>query len=119
MSAVDQPLIKAVGVPLPQFFNEKGNFYEAQTGRDGAAWYHQRGTVTIDYITSSANVTKTYSNKCYGFSIVNDGVGDITAVVNGLTITVKEGESFDSLFKPFTSISINSANVPYRAVVKE
>ncbi|WP_419962189.1 hypothetical protein [Psychrobacillus sp. BM2] len=119
MGALDQPIIKSQGYPLPQFFNAEGNYYQEQTGRDGAAWYHQRGTVTIDYITSNANFTKSYSNKCYGFSIVNDGTGDITAVINGLTITVKEGESFDSLFKPFTSIAINSTNTPFRAVIKE
>ena len=119
MSAQDQALLKAQGVPAPQYFNEEGNLYQPQTGRDGAAWYHQRGTVTIDYINSDTNVTKSYPNKCYGFSIVNDGSNDITAVINGLTITVKANESFDSLFKPFTSIAINATNTPYRAVVKE
>lgn len=119
MSALDQPLAKAQGIPSPQYFNEEGNQYQAQTGRDGAAWYHQRGTVTIDYITSSTSVTKTYSNRCYGFSLANDGTSDITAVINGLTITVKEGETFDSLFKPFSSISINATNTPFRAVIKE
>ena len=119
MSALDQALLKAQGIPAPQYFNEEGNLYQPQTGRDGAAWYHQRGTVTIDYINSDTSVTKSYSNKCYGFSLVNDGASDITAVINGLTITVKEGESFTSLFKPFTSITINATNTQYRAVVKE
>lgn len=119
MSATDQQLIRAQGIPAPQYFNEANNKYDPQTGRDGAAWYHQRGTVTIDYINSSTNINRSYPNKCYGFAIVNDGGGDITATVNNLTITVKAGESFESLFKPFTSIQINSAGVPYRAVVKE
>lgn len=119
MSATDQPLLKAQGIPGPQYFNPPANRYEEQTGRDGAAWYHQRGTVTIDYINGSTDTTKNYTNKCYGFAIVNDGDGEVRAIVNFLTIVVKAGESFESLFKPFTSIKIESAGVPYRAVVKE
>lgn len=124
MSAQDQPLKKAQGVPLPQFFNKDGNFYEEQTGRDGAAWYHQRGTVVKDSIIGSANVTKTYNSSMYGFGIVNDasrddtGASDLTFTIGGLTIVVKPRESFDNLFTPFTSVSI-TATKPFRAVVRE
>lgn len=119
MSSLDQPILKNQGAPIPQYFNEAGNLFEAQTGRNGAAWYHQRGTVTIDYINNTVDVSKNYSNNCYGFAIVNDGDGDVLVKINNLTITVKAGESFDSLFKPFMSIKIESGGTPYRAVVKE
>ena len=119
MSATDQQLVRAQGIPSPQYFNQEANRYDPQTGRDGAAWYHQRGTVTIDYINNTVDVTKNYTNNCYGFALVNDGDGDVVVKINNLTITIKAGEAFESLFKPFTSLKIESAGTAYRAVVKE
>lgn len=124
MNTMSIPVVKTQGIPVPQYLNEPGNKFEVQTGRNGAAWYHQRGTVLKDVINGSANVTKSYNTQMFGFAIVNDakrddtGASDLSFTIGTLTVIVKPREVFNSLFDPFTSVTI-TATKPFRAEVRE
>lgn len=118
MSATDQALLKAQTVPLPQYFNEKNNRFEATTGRDGAASFIEKGRVVKDAFSGSDNVTKSYGTKMFGFAIVNDGIADLSFAIGSLTVVVKPGETFEDLFDAFTTVRVTATSA-YRAVVRE
>lgn len=118
MSETNQPLIKAQGVPAPQYFNAEANDYEVITGRDGANMFVQLGTIAGESWQGNANITKTFPSKRFGFSIVNDGDGDVVFTINGNTRVVKQYEAYASLFRPFTSVNIVTTSA-YRAEVLE
>lgn len=62
----------------------------------------------IEYFSGSANTTKTVNGHATGFGIVNDGSSDLTFTINGLTITVKIGETFDDDFPYFESVTVTT-----------
>lgn len=70
-----------------------------------------------DVFSSSANLTRQYSNSVYGFVISNDGASALTYTINGITMTVEAGEVSERYFDAFTKVSISST-VPYRAYAK-
>jgi hypothetical protein len=70
-----------------------------------------------DVFSGSANVTKTYPTSMRGFSLVNDGAPDVTFTIGGKTITVKQNETFDASFDPFTSVTVTATGA-FRAIVK-
>jgi hypothetical protein len=70
-----------------------------------------------DSFSGSANVTKPYATQMRGFSLVNDGAPDVTFTIGGKTITVKQNETFDALFDPFTSVTVTATGA-FRAIVK-
>lgn len=75
------------------------------------------GNSVIDYFAGSSNVTKNYT-EATGVSIANDGTtGDLTFTVNGMTITVKAGESFNDNFAPFNTLTVTTT-VAFRATVR-
>lgn len=116
MSAQDQPLVRAQGIPAPQYFNEQGNKYENIKGRHGANSFIQLGTVAAESWEGSTDIIKTFPSDRFGFSIVNDGLNDLTFTINGNTRTLKPGEPYGALFEPFTSVSITGTS-SYRAEV--
>jgi len=116
MSAVDQPLLKAQGVPAPQYFNEEGNQYEVIRGRHGANSFIQLGTVAMESWEGNSNIVKTFPSNRFGFSIINDGASDVTFTINGNKRTLKQYESYNALFEPFTSVQIITISA-YRAEV--
>lgn len=118
MAAEDKPLLLAQNRPAPQYFNKRLNQYEAIEGRNGANSFIEKGRIVKDVINGTSNVTKGYASPMFGFGIVNDGLADLTFTINGLTVTVKPGESFDDLFEPFTGVVI-SASGAFRSVVRE
>lgn len=118
MSATDRPLVRAQNTPAPQYFNWKANQYEVVIGRDGAISFIEKGRIVKDAFSGEKSIIKPYNSPMFGFAITNDGVLDLEFTINALTIVVKPGESFDDLFEPFTSVSIN-ANDEFRAVVRE
>jgi len=67
----------------------------------------------------SGAVTHTYelTYSATSFCIINDGVSALTFTINGLTITVNDGESFDEKFDLFNEIIITTT-VAYRAIVR-
>jgi len=117
MSATDQPLVKAQGIPAPQYYNASTNAYEAIEGEYGANRFIERGRIVKDAFNGNATVTKTYNTQMFGLGIVNDGETDVVVTVNGFTITLKAGESFDDLFDAFTSFTITTTSA-YRTVVR-
>ncbi|MED3911551.1 BppU family phage baseplate upper protein, partial [Peribacillus simplex] len=62
----------------------------------------------------TGNITKTFTDKHHGFSIINEGTSSLSFTINDLTFTVKGGESFKEGFAPFTEVSITSTGA-YRA----
>jgi len=117
MSAQDQPLVRSQGIPAPQYYNATTNAYEAITGEYGANRFIERGRIVKDAFSGSTNVTKTYGTQMFGLGIVNDGETDVVVTLNGFTITLKAGESFDDLFDAFTSFTITTTSA-YRSVVR-
>lgn len=118
MSAYDQPLVRSQGIPAPQYFNATTNAYEAITGEYGANRFIERGRIVKDAFSGSANVTKSYgTTQMFGLGIVNDGETDLTVTLNGFTIVLKAGESFDDLFDAFTSFTITTTSA-FRTVVR-
>lgn len=117
MSAYDQPLVKAQGIPAPQYYNAGTNTYEPITGEYGANRFIERGRIVKDAFSGNANVTKSYGEEMFGLGIVNDGESDLTVTLNGFTLVLKAGESFDDLFDAFTSFSITATGA-YRTVVR-
>ena len=74
----------------------------------------------IDYISASANTTKTYTNgvcSVQGLKIKNDGASSITVTVNGLTMTILAGEVFDETVQPTNTFTIN-ATTAFRCWVR-
>lgn len=113
----DQKIIRdADRLPVPQYFNESTNQYEPIKGRDGANSFIQLGTIAKEAWEGSGNITKTFPANRYGFSILNDGTGDLTFSINGQTRRVKPGEGYSALFSAFTQVTINTTS-DYRAEV--
>jgi hypothetical protein len=104
--------------PVPQYFNPKTNQYEVIEGRDGANAFIEKGRVVKEVWSGNSTITKTFSQKMFGFGIVNDGTGDLTVTIGNISFIVKPGETFDDLFEGFTQVTI-SGNSAYRAVVRE
>jgi hypothetical protein len=71
--------------------------------------------------SGSANMTKTFTEDKFGFSITNDGTPNVdpslSFTINGLTYTVKAGESYSGGFSAFRQVDINTTLVPFRARV--
>jgi phage gp45-like len=72
----------------------------------------------------SGNTTRTFANPVMGISIINTGSSSLTVSILDKTIIVDAGESFNNLFKPFTSLSITTTStykvlvtLPYNIVV--
>lgn len=118
MSATDQPLVRAQGTIAPQYYNEQTGKFEVLTGRDGANAFIEKGRVVKDAFIGNARITKEYSTKMYGFGIVNDGEADLSFTINNFTIIVKPHETFDDLFDPFQTVTVNATDY-FRAVVRE
>lgn len=118
MSAIDQELIRAKNGPAPQYYNPRADKYEVLTGRDGANSFIEKGRVVKDIFSGNGPITKTYNTPMSGFGLVNDGVSDVTFIINGMQIEVRENEAWDDLFEPFTTVTINASDA-FRAVVRE
>lgn len=104
--------------PIPQYYNPSTDSYEPIYGRDGANSFIERGRIVKDVFSASKNVTKEYETEMFGVGIVNDGLSDVTVKINGLSILIKPGESFDDLFEPFKKIQF-IATGSFRAVIRE
>lgn len=102
--------------PIPQYFNPSTNQFEAIQGYGGANAFIQKGTVAEESWEGNTSIVKQFQDSRYGFSIVNDGTTDLTFDINGQVRRVKPGESYYSLFKAFTSVSIVAESL-YRAEV--
>ncbi|MGF9711634.1 hypothetical protein [Paenibacillus naphthalenovorans] len=108
--------------PVPQYYNPTADAFEPVQGSNGASNVQLTGSNVKDAFSGSANVTKNYLPPEYptpmrGFSLVNDGAPDVTFTIGGKTITVKQNETFDGLFDPFTSVTVTATGA-FRAVVK-
>jgi hypothetical protein len=104
--------------PIPQYFNQGTNQYEAIEGRYGANSFIEKGRIVKDSWSGSSTSTKTFNSSRYGFGIVNDGTADLTITINGIVFKVKPGETFEDLFEPFLSVTI-TGNSAYRAVARD
>jgi hypothetical protein len=71
----------------------------------------------IDYFAGSANITKALPSGATGFKIANDGDSTLTFTINGLTITVKAGETVSDDFREFFTVTVTST-VAFRAWVR-
>lgn len=76
-----------------------------------------RGNIINSYEGSVATSYSIQNRWWLSLAIYNDGSGDLTFTVNGLTITVAAGEVFDDDFEDFNQISINSDQA-YRLVLR-
>lgn len=118
MAAQDKELVRAQGLPAPQYYNTKTQQFEVITGSYGANSFIERGRIVKDIVNGTASVTRTYGMNMYGFGIVNDGLSDITVRINNIEIIVKPTESFDDLFDPFQTVTIEATDA-FRAVIRE
>lgn len=118
MSAENREMVKANGLTAPQYYNPGADQYEYLHGIGGAAWYRVRGTVVKDTINANEDVTRTYGEDMYGFSIINDGVDDVVFTIGNIILMVKENEAFSSLFEPFRTVNI-VATGEFRAVIMQ
>lgn len=118
MAATDKPLVRAQGVPAPQYYNVELDQYEAITGKYGANSFIERGRIVKDYFSGNSDITRNYSEDMFGLAIVNDGASSIFVSVGTFTIQVKPGEAFDDLFDAFTSVTVEAAT-EYRLVVRQ
>jgi hypothetical protein len=116
MAADNKKLKTAMGEIAPQFYDETADDYVIAKGSDGAPYYRARGTIAMESWEGSSNITQTFPDSRYGFSVVNDGTSDLTFTINGQTRKVKVGESYSALFQPFTSVNVNATSA-YRAEV--
>ncbi|WP_141434376.1 hypothetical protein [Bacillus sp. 03113] len=66
--------------------------------------------IVEDYHEGNTNVTKNYSYQMNGVSIANDGLNNLTFIVNGVTRTVFAGEVYNGTLPPFTSITVNATD---------
>jgi hypothetical protein len=74
----------------------------------------------IDYISASANTTKTYTTgvcNVHGLKIKNDGASSITVTVNGLVMTILASEVFEEVVQPTNTFTITAA-VAFRCWVR-
>jgi hypothetical protein len=110
----DIPMVN--GKPAPTYQNDETGNWELIKGTLGGPYYTHRGTVAQEAWEGNATITKTFNENRYGFSVVNDGTTDLTFTINSQTRRVKPGESYSSLFDPFTSITITTTSA-YRAEV--
>lgn len=118
MAAEDKPLLLAQNRPAPQYYNKRTNQYEVIEGRNGANSFIEKGRIVKDAFSGVTSITKGYASPMFGFAITNDGLANLTFTINGFTITVKPGESFDDLFEPFTGVVITATDA-FRSVVRE
>lgn len=116
MPANNKDLKLANGKIGPQFFDETIDDWGFAKGSDGAPYYRARGTIGMEAWEGSSNITQTFSDNRYGFSVVNDGTADLTFTINTQTRKVKPGEAYSSLFEPFTTVTITATSA-YRAEV--
>jgi hypothetical protein len=116
MAGEDKDLKMAKGKIAPQFYDETAGDYIIAKGSDGAPYYRARGTIAMEAWEGSANITKTFTDNRYGFSVVNDGTADLTFTINSQTRKVKPGENYYALFEAFTTVTI-AATSSYRAEV--
>jgi hypothetical protein len=73
--------------------------------------------VVKDSFSGTANTTKTYDSDMTNFVINNTGATSLSFVINGITIPVNAGASFDDAFEPFRQITITASGA-YNALVK-
>lgn len=72
----------------------------------------------IDFVSASANTTKTYDFPCiYGLKIENDGASAISLAINGLTISIPAGKTLDEAFQAAKTFTI-TASVAFRCYVR-
>lgn len=117
MSATNKSLKRAINDIGPQFYCETIDDYVIAKGdEEGTPFYRARGTIAMEAWEYGDVIPVPFPSNRYGFSIVNDGIADLTFTINGYTRTVKPGEPYNALFKPFTSITINATSA-YRAEV--
>lgn len=78
----------------------------------------RNGLAVTDYVSASANTTKTYDTNCVmGLKIKNDGASAITVTVNGLTMSILASEVFDEAVQPTNTFTI-TATVAFRCWVR-
>lgn len=102
--------------PTPVYFNAETDKYEVLQGVLGGPYYTHRGTVAMESWEGNSTITKTFESKRYGFSVMNDGIADLTFTINGQTRKVYSGEGYNALFEPFTQVVIHASS-SYRAEV--
>lgn len=117
MNSVEQPLVRAQGLPAPQYFNAEKGVYEVIEGEYGANRFIERGRIVKDSFSGNTTITKSYTTQMFGLGIVNDGESDISVSINGFTIVLKAGEAFDDLFDAFNTFTI-TGNSEFRTVVR-
>lgn len=113
------------GEPIPQHFSDKADDFEPTKGEDGSLFVKVQNNIQLvgsfveDYweYNNQPSFTKTCDSEMNGISIANDGVNNLTFVVNSITRTVYPGETYNATFKqPFTQVTINATDL-YRAEV--
>lgn len=79
--------------------------------------YQKENSLIRDSFSASSNTTKTYTRDMNYISLANDHASTaISLAVNGLTISVKAGETFAGYFAPFSTFTI-TASVAFRCLV--
>ncbi|WP_312117970.1 hypothetical protein [Brevibacillus reuszeri] len=104
-------------LPIPQYYNETADDFQASHGRNGALFVQLRGLAAKEPFNGASNTVQVFSEPMYGFVIINDGASELTFTINNDTFTVKEGEVFEEFFEPFKQVTI-VASAPFRAYGK-
>lgn len=73
-------------------------------------------SVVKEYFSGNANTNYDFTKGTMRELVVmNDGNSSITVTVGDITMTIAVGEWIDEKFAPFTSCTITSNRVPFRA----
>lgn len=67
--------------------------------------------------TGNSNITKVFNSPVTEFSIKNLGTSILTFTINGMSIDVEAGESFDDVFDQFQTVSIVTTSA-YKALAR-
>lgn len=79
--------------------------------------YIQLPNKVRDNVETSVGVTRTYATPMYSILLINDSATDMTLTVNGMTMTLHNGDVLDENFAPFTTFTTTAINA-YRMWVR-
>lgn len=105
--------------PIASYFSEENDQFEPIKGQDGATYFHQKGSLILDFIQGTGNKIFTFPEPIRGLYLKNIGDTPLIFTVEGKTATLDPDEAFEGLFKlPFTQLQITAAG-PYKGHINE
>jgi hypothetical protein len=105
--------------PIASYFNKKDDQFEAIEGFEGATYFHQKGSLVIDFFEGTGNNVHNFGEAVRGLYIRNNSENRMTFTINGKTASLEAFEAFSGLFRDsFTSITV-TATGKYKGHINE